>query len=101
MTTVSRAHVLRRRPVGAPTGLDLELVEQRVPDLATGQALVRTTWLSVDPTTRMWMGEHPGYLPPSPLDAPLRGLGVGEVVDSRRDDLPVGATVTGWTDWQE
>jgi NADPH-dependent curcumin reductase CurA len=31
----------------------------------------------------------------------MRGIGVGEVVESRREDLPVGALVSGYTDWQE
>jgi NADPH2:quinone reductase len=31
----------------------------------------------------------------------MRGVGVGQVVESRREDLPVGVFVVGWTDWQE
>ncbi|MEV7670113.1 NADP-dependent oxidoreductase, partial [Streptomyces albidoflavus] len=31
----------------------------------------------------------------------MRGFGVGEVVASRREDMPVGATVSGFTGWQE
>jgi NADPH2:quinone reductase len=31
----------------------------------------------------------------------MRGLGIGEVVASRRDDMPVGALVSGFTGWQE
>ncbi|MDN5918711.1 MAG: NADP-dependent oxidoreductase [Pseudonocardia sp.] len=101
MSRRNRAYYLRRRPQGTTTGVDLELVEERVPDLGPGQALVRTTHLSVDPTTRVWMSDYPAYMPSAPLDAVLRGVGVGEVVESRRDDLPVGATVLGWTDWQD
>ncbi len=97
----NRAFRLRRRPEGSPSEVDLELVEEPVGDLEPGQALVRTTILSVDPTTRVWMSDYPAYMPAAPLDAVLRGVGVGEVVASRREDLPVGATVLGWTDWQE
>lgn len=97
----NHAYYLRRRPHGPPTGLDLELVDLPVPDLEAGQALVRTTYLSVDPTTRVWMSDYPAYAPPSPVNEVLRGVGVGQVVESRRDDLPVGTTVLGWTDWQE
>ncbi|MDN5749288.1 MAG: NADP-dependent oxidoreductase, partial [Pseudonocardia sp.] len=49
----------------------------------------------------VWMSDYPGYMPPSRLDGVLRGLGIGVVVDSLRADLPLGATVLGWTDWQE
>jgi NADPH-dependent curcumin reductase CurA len=99
--SVNRAHRLRRRPEGDLRPGDLELVEEAVPDLADGQALVRTLLLSMDPTNRIWMSEMRGYMPAVPLGDVMRGLGVGQVVASRRDDLPVGALVMGWTGWQE
>jgi hypothetical protein len=40
-------------------------------------------------------------MPPVPIDATMRGLGLGEVIESKRDDMPVGATVSGFTGWQE
>ena len=100
-TATNRVIRLVHRPVGAPSAADLALTEERLPSLSDGQALVRTHLLSVDPTTRVWMSDYRGYLPPAPLDQPMRGLGVGRVVDSRRDDMPEGAWVLGWTDWQE
>lgn len=97
----NRAFRLRRRPSGLVTSEDLQLVEEGIPALAAGQALVRTLWLSVDPTNRIWMSELRGYLPPVPIDAVMRGLGVGQVVESRRDDMPVGAYVTGMLGFQD
>jgi NADPH-dependent curcumin reductase CurA len=97
----NRAFRLRRRPVGPPTTDDLELVEEEVSELGAGQALVRTCYLSVDPTTRIWMSDYRAYMPPVPLGQVMRGTGVGEVIESRRDDLPAGTLVTGWTGWQE
>jgi NADPH2:quinone reductase len=47
------------------------------------------------------MSEMRGYMPPVPIGDVMRGLGIGQVVESRRDDLPVGTLVTGWTGWQE
>jgi NADPH2:quinone reductase len=99
--TMNHAFRLRRRPSGDLAPGDLELVEEPVPELADGQALVRTLLLSLDPTNRIWMSDIRGYMPPVGIDDVMRGLGVGEVVASRRDDLPVGALVTGWTGWQE
>ncbi len=100
-TYVNRAYRLRKRPAGELADGDLELVEEQVPELADGQALVRTRLLSLDPTNRIWMSDIRGYMPPVPIDAVMRGLGVGEVVESRREDMPVGATVSGFTGWQE
>ncbi|WP_067181280.1 NADP-dependent oxidoreductase [Microtetraspora niveoalba] len=98
---INRAYRLRRRPVGQLTDGDLELVEEQVPELADGQALVRTKLLSLDPTSRVWMSDIRSYEPPVPIGAVMRGFGVGEVVASRREDMPVGATVSGFTGWQE
>jgi NADPH-dependent curcumin reductase CurA len=98
---VNRVHRLRRRPRGELRPGDLELVEEDVAPLEDGQALVRTLLLSVDPTNRIWMSDMRGYMPPVPIGDVMRGLGIGEVVASRRDDLPVGALVSGWTGWQD
>lgn len=97
----NRAFRLRRRPQGTLADGDLELVGEEVPELRDGQALVRTKLLSLDPTNRIWMSDIRGYMPPVPVDAVMRGLGLGEVVESRREDMPVGATVNGFLGWQE
>ncbi|MEA2296467.1 MAG: hypothetical protein QOE86_4106, partial [Solirubrobacteraceae bacterium] len=101
MSDNNRAFRLRRRPTGDLAPGDLELVTEPVAPLRDGQALVRTLMLSLDPTLRLWMSDIRGYMPPVPLDDVMRGLGIGQVVESRRDDLPVGAFVSGWTGWQE
>ena len=100
-TRLNRAYRLRRRPRGELAEGDLELVAEPVPELREGQALVRTELLSLDPTNRIWMSDVRGYMPPVPIDGVMRGLGVGEVIESRREDMPVGAKVSGFTGWQE
>jgi NADPH2:quinone reductase len=101
MSYINHAFRLRRRPNGPLAPGDLELVSEEVDPLEDGQALVRSLLLSLDPTLRLWMSDIRGYMPPVPIDDVMRGLGVGQVVESRRDDLPVGALVSGWTGWQE
>jgi predicted pyridoxine 5'-phosphate oxidase superfamily flavin-nucleotide-binding protein len=49
----NRCYRLRRLPIGLVTEDDLEFLEEAVPDVEPGQALVRTLWLSVDPANRM------------------------------------------------
>ena len=102
---MSNRHQPRLPPAQAPNGDladgDLELVSEEIPELSDGQALVRTQLLSLDPTNRIWMSDIRGYMPPVPIDAVMRGIGVGEVIESRRDDMPVGATVSGFVGWQE
>jgi NADPH-dependent curcumin reductase CurA len=98
---VNRGYRLRGRPHGLVGSDDLAWVEEPVPEIADGQALVRTLYLSLDPTNRIWMSDAKAYLPPVELNAVMRGIGVGQVVESRRADLPVGALVQGWTGWQD
>jgi NADPH2:quinone reductase len=98
---INRAYRLRRRPDGDVADGDLELVEEEVPALEDGQALVRSLYLSLDPTNRIWMSDIRGYMPAVPLGSVMRGLGAGEVVESRRDDMPEGAIVSGFVGWQE
>ena len=100
-TPTNRLFRLQRRPQGQVTEQDLEWVEESIPDIAEGQALIRTLYLSLDPTNRVWMSQLRSYIPPVELGAVMRGLGVGQVVQSRRDDLPVGAIVLGFTGWQD
>ena len=99
--TVNRAYRLRRRPEGDLADGDLELVSEEIPELREGQALVRNRLLSLDPTNRIWMSDIRGYMPAVPLGSVMRGLGIGEVVESKRDDMPVGALVNGFIGWQE
>jgi NADPH-dependent curcumin reductase CurA len=101
ITVVNRAIRLRRRPEGPVRDGDLELVEELVPELADGQALVRILVVSVEAASRIWMGHQRAFMPPAPIDAVMRSIGVGEVVASRRADMPVGDVVAGFTGWQE
>ncbi len=97
----NRAIRLVRRPVGAPAAEDFEFVDEQVPELGPGQALIQTCYLSVDPTTRVWLSDGPGYMPPIPVGEVVRSLGIGQVIASRKDDLPEGALAFGFTGWQE
>ncbi|WP_280402514.1 NADP-dependent oxidoreductase [Nocardia carnea] len=100
-TLTNRLYRLRSRPEGEVTAANLEWTEEPVTEISEGQALIRTHYLSVDPTNRVWMSAMRSYIPPVELDAVMRGAGVGQVVASMREDLPVGAFVVGLTGWQD
>ena len=92
---------LAERPDGLIDDSTFELVEEPAPELGEGEALVRNVYLSIDPTNRVWIREEPSYLPPVAIGEVMRSGAVGEVVESRNDAYPVGATVTGLLGWQE
>jgi NADPH2:quinone reductase len=80
---------------------DFEFVVEPLPRIGPGQALIRTLWLSIDPAARIWMSHVRYGAPPVPIGGVMRGFGVGEVVDSRRDDFAPGDLVLGLTGWSE
>ncbi len=103
MARSTRQWVLRQRPQGLIKDGDLELIEASLPELQAGEILVRTLYLSVDPTNRTWMNDAEGYLPAVQLGAVMRGLTLGVVEESRSDRFQVGDYVTtaagGWADY--
>jgi NADPH-dependent curcumin reductase CurA len=98
---VNRRFRLRRRPEGAVAEADLKLVEEPVPRVGPGQALVRTLWLSIDPANRIWMSAVDYGLPPVAVGGVMRGLGIGQVLESQRQDMRAGDLVSGLTGWQD
>lgn len=101
MSETSRRLVLAKRPLGLVDDSVVRLDEVPVPEPADGQAVVRVTHLSIDPTIRGWMDDRPGYLPPIELEAVVRSGAIGEVVASQSDRYPVGASVFGMLGWQD
>ena len=102
MAATNRQWVLRQRPQGLIQDGDLELVETPIPVPGADEILVRTIYLSLDPTNRTWMNESQGYLPPVALGAVMRGLTLGVVEQSNSDRFQPGDLVTtaagGWSD---
>src|SRR5438067_305374 len=97
----NRCYRLRRRPQGAVTEADLEFLEEPVPAIGPGQALVRVLLLSLDPSNLIWMSEARSYMPPVPIDAVMRGITIAEVIESQRDDMKPGDLVSGFAGWQD
>jgi hypothetical protein len=78
---------LVRYPDGPLRPEDVRIVERRAPDPEAGEVLVRNTWCSVDPGMRLQMRRvaPAGYFTPFELNAPLTGMAVGQVVESRAE----------------
>jgi NADPH-dependent curcumin reductase CurA len=91
----NRRFLLRRRPDGEPVPADFELVHEELPALAEGQFLIRNHYASLDPAMRGWMDDADSYMPPIPLDAPVRASTIGVVEDSRADGFVKGQWVMG------
>lgn len=101
MRNSNRQWILKKRPVGDIRHGDLELVETPIPVPGPGQILVRTLYLSLDPTNRIWMSDMDQYMPPVQLGEVMRGGTLGVVEQSNNPDYKVGDIVNGLAGWQE
>ena len=101
MDRVNRQWVLRQRPKGLIQDGDLELIDAPIPEVKDSEVLIRTIYLSLDPTNRTWMNDAEGYLPAVQLGAVMRGLTLGVVEESRSERFKAGDIVTtaagGWS----
>jgi NADPH-dependent curcumin reductase CurA len=101
MSLATREWHFMQRPVGLPAPETFELVERDLPALQPGQCLVRNLVLSVDPYMRPRMDDVPSYVPPFALGEALTGGAVGEVIETRSDDVPLGSWLVHQAGWRE
>jgi NADPH-dependent curcumin reductase len=97
----NRQVLLRSRPNGIPQAENFEIVEIAVPELADGQILVRSQFLSVEPAMRGWVSAVANYSKPVGLGEVMRAFTAGTVVKSRHTGYREGDAVTGLLGWQE
>ena len=101
MPEKNRRLVLAERPTGNVEESTVRLEEEDAPQPAAGEALVRSRFLSIDPTIRTWMDDAPGYLPPIAIGEVVRCGAVGEVVSSNSERYSEGDLVFGMSGWQD
>ncbi|MHC1769385.1 MAG: NADP-dependent oxidoreductase [Verrucomicrobiia bacterium] len=97
----SREVRLVSRPKGLPAPENFDMASVEVEPPRAGQVLVRNLFMSVDPYMRGRMNEGNSYIPPFEIGQPLEGGAVGEIVESKADDLKVGDVVVSGKGWRE
>jgi NADPH-dependent curcumin reductase CurA len=102
MTTLNNQQFrLAARPIGLPKASDWKFTSEPVRELADGEILVKTLYLSLDPAMRGWMNEGKSYIRPVAIDEVMRAGGIGKVVASKSPKFAVGDYVSGGTGVQE
>ena len=107
LPTKTKQWHLKSRPSGLPTytGPDANFVltDADLPSVGANQVLVKTLYLSNDPAQRAWLNDNPKlYVPPVPLNGPMRARGIAEVLTSNADGVKVGdkvSTTMGWSQY--
>jgi NADPH-dependent curcumin reductase CurA len=98
---VPRHIVLASRPSGRPTLENFTVSSVAPAPCADGEVRVRNQFMSVDPYMRGRMNDVKSYVPPFRVGEPLQGGAIGEVVESRCDDLAVGDLVLHQLGWRD
>jgi NADPH-dependent curcumin reductase CurA len=96
-----RAWSLASRPQGMPKHTDFAMIDLAGKDLADGEVRIANRWLSVDPYMRGRMNDVKSYVPPFQIGEAMQGGAIGEVVESKSPDLPVGTHVLHMLGWRD
>jgi len=86
---------LAARPVGMAKRSDWNFTNTPVTDIADGEILIKTLYLSLDPAMRGWMNEGKSYIRPVAIDEVMRAGGIGKVIASKSPNFAVGDYVAG------
>ena len=89
------------RPNGLVKESDFRWHESTVPSPGEGEVLVRSVYLSLDPTNRVWMNEAESYLPALAIGDVMRGGVIGVVEESRHSSFAKCDLVQGLLGWQQ
>ncbi|SKA39575.1 hypothetical protein SAMN02745673_05000 [Marinactinospora thermotolerans DSM 45154] len=101
MSISTREIHLVARPEGAPRPEDFALVDRELPEVGTGEILVRNLAISVDPYMRGKMTGVRTYTDPYELNSPMEGGAIGVVEGSGDESFPEGAVVVHNAGWRE
>jgi NADPH-dependent curcumin reductase CurA len=97
----NRQILLASRPFGAPTDENFELVQTAKPKPQSGEVLLRTVYLSLDPYMRGRMNDAKSYAEPVALNAVMVGGTVCRVEESHHADYQKGDWVVSFSGWQD
>jgi len=95
----TRQIVLASRPKGLPVKENFRFENIELDEIKSGEVLLKSLFLSVDPYMRGRMNDVKSYTPPFEINMPIAGGGVAEVAESRNDSFRKGDTVYGMLPW--
>lgn len=91
---------LASRPTGIPSAENFALAQNTLPEIQDGEVLVKNLWMSVDPYMRGRMMDRTSYIAPFQIGEALEGGAIGEVIESKNTEFPVGTKVNSMQGWR-
>ncbi len=98
---MNKTILLNNRPEGKPQLTDFKFIEEEKPKAASGEIILKTTYVSVDPYLRGRMRDAKSYIEPFQLGEPISSGIIAEVVESNHDNFKKGDFVSGLLAWKE
>jgi NADPH-dependent curcumin reductase CurA len=92
---------LAARPNGYPIASDWSHTSEQVREIADGELLIQTIYLSLDPAMRGWMNGGKSYIRPVEINEVMRAGGIGQVIQTKSPLFQVGDFVSGSLGAQE
>ena len=97
----NRVWRLVSRPKGRFNKENFVFSEEKIPVPGNNEVKIRTLYVSLDPTHRIWMSDIDQYMPPIELGEIIRSGSLGIVEESRSSKYNVGDIVLGLWGWQD
>jgi NADPH-dependent curcumin reductase CurA len=91
--------LLNKRPKGKAQPGDFKFVSDEIPEIASGEILLKTSYVSVDPYLRGRMNEAKSYVAPFELNKPITSGVIAEVSESKHPGFSKGEFVMGMLEW--
>lgn len=98
---MNRQILLASRPSGEASLENFRIVESDLPKPGSGQMLLRTIYLSLDPYMRSRMNDEPSYAAQVEIGEVMVGQSVSEVIESNLPNYQPADIVLAGTGWQE
>jgi NADPH-dependent curcumin reductase CurA len=95
MSSTNRQFRLAARPAGMVKETDFSYGESPVPEIGDGEVLIKTQYISLDPSMRGQMENRADYVAPLEIGDVMRAGGVGVVEASNDANIEVGTLVSG------
>lgn len=95
MSSTNRQFRLAARPAGMVKESDFSYGESPVPEIGDGEVLIKTQYISLDPSMRGQMENRADYVAPLEIGDVMRAGGVGVVEASNDPSIEVGTLVSG------
>lgn len=98
---MNKVILLHNRPVGKAKLSDFKFTTESIPVPQTGELLLKTLYVSVDPYLRGRMNDSKSYVPSFVINKPIQSAIIAEVIESTNTEFSKGNFVMGNLEWKE